>query len=221
MYRKSLGGRNFMITAIRKLGENDDLGIVSSLIYETDKYILPSLFGYDKEKAMRVLPHMIKANTPYNENNIYIGLVDDEIAGIVVAYRSPITIDIGAFFDAFANAGEMADASLEKALKEYFFPLESEGDGYYISSICIDEEIRGQGAGGEMLDGVLPYISKDLDVYLDCVEDNRIALAMYADRGFETLFAFKNFTRASYCKLIRRANRETIIEEMKNEEAHA
>ena len=210
--------RNFMSTTIRKLAQGDDLNIVSSLIYETDKYILPSLFEDDKARAMRVLPYMIKSNTPYNENNIYVGLVDDRIVGIVIACRSPITVDVGAFFNAFESAGEMVDETLERALKEYFFPLESEGNGYYVSSICIDEACRGQGIGRELLDGVLPYLDKDLDVYLDCAEDNEIALSMYSARGFERLFAFKSFTGVPYCKLIRRANRETIIQEMKNEE---
>lgn len=207
-----------MITTIRKLAPGDDLNIVSSLIYETDKYFLPTLFEDNKDIAMRILPHMIRRNTPYNEDNIYVGLVDDKIVGIVVAFRSPIKIDVGAFFDALEGAGVMSAERLEIALKEYFFPLENEGNGYYISSICVDESYREQGIGNELLDGVLPCFGKELDVYVDCAVDNHVALEMYGARGFETLFTFERVRHMTYHKLIRRANRETIIQQRQNEE---
>ena len=207
-----------MITTIRKLAPGDDLNIVSSLIYETDKYFLPTLFEDNKDIAMRILPHMIRRNTPYNEDNIYVGLVDDKIVGIVVAFRSPIKIDVGAFFDALECAGVMSAERLEIALKEYFFPLENEGNGYYISSICVDESYREQGIGNELLDGVLPCFGKELDVYVDCAVDNHVALEMYGARGFETLFTFERVRHMTYHKLIRRANRETIIQQRQNEE---
>ena len=41
-----------MITTIRKLAPGDDLNIVSSLIYETDKYFLPTLFEDNKDIAV-------------------------------------------------------------------------------------------------------------------------------------------------------------------------
>ena len=224
-----------MITTIRKLAPDDDLNIVSSLIYETDKYFLPTLFEDNKDIAMRILPHMIRRNTPYNEDNIYVGLVDDKIVGIVVAFRSPIKIDVGAFFDALEGGNDSGvelmyvfDADkkltgivaerLEIALKEYFFPLENEGNGYYISSICVDESYREQGIGNELLDGVLPCFGKELDVYVDCAVDNHVALEMYGARGFETLFTFERVRHMTYHKLIRRANRETIIQQRQNEE---
>ncbi len=200
-----------MITTVRKLVQGDDLGTVSRLIYETDNYIFPHFFGDSKTSAKEILPYMIQSNTLYNMDNIYVALVDDKIIGIMVIARSPIKIDVGAFFEAFENAGATIDDNFERVLKEYFFPLENESEGYYISNICIDEAYRGQGIGGEMLDSILPTLDSSLDVYLDCLEDNQIALSMYQNRGFEELFKFSGFTGLPYYKLIRRANRETIV----------
>lgn len=205
--------RIFMITTVRKLVQGDDLGTVSRLIYETDNYIFPHFFGDSKTSAKEILPYMIESNTLYNMDNIYVALIDDKIVGITVVAKSPVKIDVGAFFEAFENAGAMIDDNFERVLKEYFFPLENESEGYYISNICIDEAYRGQGIGGEMLDSILPMLDYSQDVYLDCLSDNQVALAMYKSHGFEELFGFSGFTGLPYYKLIRRANRETIVQQ--------
>lgn len=199
-----------MITTVRKLEQDDDLSVVSNLIYETDNYIFPHFFNDSKTSAKGILPYMIDSDTIYNRNNIYVALSEEKIIGIMVINKSPIQINISAFIDSFEKAGEMIDDSFERVLKEYYLPLENEPEGYFIANICIDSAYRGQGIGGALLEMVLSDVEPDKDVYLDCLVDNKVALTVYESHGFEILFEYSGFTGLPYYKMIRRANRELL-----------
>ena len=54
---------------VRALKLDDDLTIVSRLIYLTDKYIYPDWFR-EYDLALKVLPNVIKRETLYNYKNI-------------------------------------------------------------------------------------------------------------------------------------------------------
>ena len=195
---------------VRKLAEGDDLTQVARLIYETDNYIFPHFFGQSTTSAQEILPFMIEADTIYNKNNIYVALLDNQIIAVIVIAPSPIFINLNAFIDSFEKAGAMIDESFRRVMMEYFIPMETLPEGYYIANLCVEELYRGKGVGSAMLDLILDEIDKDKDIYLDCLTDNVRAVSVYESHGFEKLFEFSGFTGLPYYKMIRRAFRAQI-----------
>ena len=199
-----------MITTVRKLSASDDLSTAANLIYETDNYVFPYFFNESKALAKAILPKMMQGDTIYNLNNIYVALYEGQIIGIMVVNEAPISISLSAYIEAYEEAGAMIDEGFERVYKEYFLPMEQEPEGYYIPNICIDPSFRGQGIGGALLEAVLSEIDTSKDVYLNCLSDNEVALAVYEAHGFERLVEYSGFTGLKYFKMIRRANREMI-----------
>ena len=192
---------------VRKLQEGDNLSQVSRLIYETDNYIFPYFFGESATSAKEILPHMIERDTIYNKGNIYVATTSDQIVAIAVVAPSPISINVSAFVEAFDDAGAMIDDAFQSVMKEYFLPMETHPKGYYIANLCVDEAYRGKGFAGALIDSIVEFVGNEGDIYLDCLADNNIALAVYEGHGFETLFSFDGFTGLKYYKLIKRAVR--------------
>lgn len=195
---------------VRKLASEDTLSQVTKLIYETDNYIFPHFFGESTSIAKQILVNMINADTIYNRDNICVAVLNGEVIGISVIAPSPISINVGAFFDAFQEAGADAeiDEAFESVMKEYFIPMETHPDGYYIACLCVDERYRGQGIAGAMLDFILKGEYSSKDVYLDCLADNSVAIAVYEAHGFRKLFEFSGFTGLKYYKMIKRSVEE-------------
>ena len=194
-----------MITTVRKLTADDNVATVARLIYETNNCLFPVFFNDNKPLAKEVLSRMIEGDTIYNKNNIIVACIDSEIIGIIVINKTPIKIDISAYTDAFEMSGALIDDTFERVLKEYYLPLESSPDGYFISCLCVDERFRSQGVGSAMLDVLTSHLDPSLDVYIDCAASNARAISVYEAHGFEKLFDFDGFDSTPYCKMIKRA----------------
>ena len=204
---------------VRKLEKEDSLSQVSRLIYETDNFIFPHFFGHNVTLAKQILTCMIDKDTIYNRENIYVALVDEQIVGISVIAPSPVSINLGAFFEAFECAGatEEIDDAFQSVMKEYFIPMESHPDGYYIACLCVDEQYRGKGIASAMIGQILASHYGESDVYLDCLTDNQAAISVYESHGFERLFEFSGFTSMPYYKMIKRAPKIEMPEESESE----
>lgn len=201
---------------VRKLAIDDSLSRVSKLIYETDNYIFPHFFGESTVQAKQILSCMIEKDTIYNRDNIFVAIVDGQIVGVTVIAPSPVTINVGAFFESFECAGATSeiDEAFQEIMKEYFIPMESHPDGYYIASLCVDEQYRGQGIASAMTEQIINEYYNQKDIYLDCLSDNERAITVYESHGFEKLFEFSGFTGLTFYKMIRRANVKDLSEEI-------
>lgn len=193
-----------MITTVRRLAPDDDIVTVARLIYETNNCLFPVFFNDNKPLAKEILSHMIEGDTIYNRSNIIVACVDSEIIGIIVVNKIPVNIDICAYSDAFEKSGALIDETFERVLKEYYLPLESALDGYFISCLCVDERFRSQGVGSAMLDVLLAHLDPSLDAYIDCASSNARAISVYEAHGFERLFEFDGFDSTPYVKMIKR-----------------
>ena len=199
-----------MITDIRRLSDGDDLGTVAELIYEADNFVFPYLFNGNKALAQQVLMSMMHLDTVYKKENIYVALMGEQIVGVMVVPETPIKIDVATYALAFESAGAMLDESFERVMREYYFPLENEGKGYFIANLCVGEMWRGQGIAGMLLTHVMSMLDSKKDIYLECISTNSSAISIYHTYGFETLFEYAGFTTKTYTKLIKRGKSEQI-----------
>lgn len=186
---------------IRKLTEQDDLSQAAALIYHTDKYIFPYLFGNDISRGAAVLSRMVRADTIYNYRNITAAVADGRTVGIVVALGRPFTVRLAPMAACFLEAGEIVGERFTKVFNEYYSLMEGEGEGVYIANVCVDGNYRGRGIAGRMLSRVLED-GREYD--LETVKGNAPAFALYTAAGFETEYEYPGFTGVPCYKMIRK-----------------
>ena len=185
---------------VRKLTESDRLDKIAELIYFTDKYIFPYMFGGDLEQAKKVFVQMIKTDTIYNFDNIYAAFVDGEPVAIVIMKRTPLNIAYQDMLNAYLSANSVIDARFGKVYNEYYALLNDEPEGVYISNVCVDKAFRGMGIAKQLLLAVL----KDSEEYhLETVKKNAAARALYLSLGFEIVEEYAGFTGVPCLRMTR------------------
>lgn len=176
---------------IRPLNLHDELIAVAELIYSSDNYIYPFLFGNDLSAGKKVLTNMITSDTIYNYKNISVALSSGQIVGMIVLKPVPVKADYETMIDCFIKAGVPVGANFAKVYNEYFKLLEDEPPDVYISNLAVGKMFRGQGVGTTLMQSVL----KNCYTYhLEVVKENASALALYQKLGFEIDCEYPGFT---------------------------
>ena len=175
---------------IRKLTLDDDLNQVGRLIYYTDDYVFPYVYDTPDDGA-KVHAEMVVRDTLYNYENITIGVINGEIAGIVVMKEAPLKISKDEMISAFDAAGVAHDERFERVFKEYWGLLEKEPAGYYIANVCVDQRYRHRGVARAMLNTIL---EKGKVYNLESVVANENAFKLYQSLGFVVEYRYPGFT---------------------------
>lgn len=185
----------------RKLRLTDDLEKVAELIYNTDPYIFPYEYEGNLDKAKAILVNMIKGDTLYNYENIYVAISGETIVGMIVAARAPLSLKAEPMMDCYLKADAVVDGRFKKVYKEYYELLNDEPDGIYIANVCVDKFFRGQGIGKKMLTAFL----RDDETYnLETVKANESAFALYTSMGFEMQYEYPGFTAVPCYRMTRK-----------------
>jgi len=174
---------------IKKLTKNDDLKTVANLIYVTDPFLFPFLFGKNKQAALTKIEKLISLeNNFFSYQNTVAYLENNKIAGICIFYES----------------GQKNKQKLERNIfkvfnwyqvpvfifKTVFFLsfIETEGssDSLYIQNLSVDKNFRGMGVGSKLINFVFEQAQKleYKNVCLDVATDNPRAKKLYERMGF-------------------------------------
>ena len=148
---------------------------VATYVYDVDFRTFDLLFK-NKEKAISTIEHDLKKHEV--DNNFKVILDDDgNLIGMLMAYISKMPYDFRL-----------------KSLKlivvdilDYFVLCDIKEDDLYVAEIAIDDSLRGQGLGREVLLDVIDYAkSKNLNrVILDADFRNVGAKKLYERIGFK------------------------------------
>ncbi len=176
---------------IRPLSCCDDLKIVADLIYYSDNYIYPYLFGNDISVAEKVLSRMIMGDTIYNYKNIRIAVSSEQIIAMVVTKEVPIKVNYEGMLNSFVEAAVPVGAAFAKVFNEYFKLLEDEPRDIYIANIAVDKMFRGMGVGKVLLQSIFDGKST---YHLEVVQANKAAIALYKKLGFTIDYGYAGFT---------------------------
>lgn len=176
---------------------------ISCLIYDTDPFIYPALFGdgpAGKENAGRLLPPVFESgqDSMFSKENLFIAYLDDEAVGIVLWHKGSLVWDSSVLLDAGKEKGiRLVRKNVAAIQKEYVDSNYSQnGDGQdgplSVINVCVAQEHRRKGIAGRMLDR---FISEHDDENMELVvlADNIPAIALYCRRGFETVRKTKGF----------------------------
>lgn len=169
---------------IRKLKITDDLTQVAKILYQTDDFLFPFLFGKEEKAILRLTKLISLENNPFSYRFITID-IDKQIRGILLEEDDKTKLKPAKDFKkAFSFFPLMA-----LAIKQLFLiPTlwhNLEG-GRYIQALCVDKASRGQGIGSKLLNDAIKRAESDeiSKLFLDVVIKNKAALKLYEKLGF-------------------------------------
>ncbi|GAB4440129.1 MAG: hypothetical protein OHK0011_22620 [Turneriella sp.] len=163
-----------------------DAQVVAGLIYDTDPYLFPFLFG-KRQSALPILQRLfrLEANS-FSHRYVTVAEADGEVAGMLIGYE-PQEIDKQAEERDFRRA---LSAFEQLLMIPKFWILQpfldkSEIHGRYIQNVCVAPAHRGKGIGSGL---IRHYCSMAKDsVWLDVEMGNKANLAMYEHMGFRVV----------------------------------
>lgn len=178
-----------VINMVRELTLKDDLYKAAELIYKTDDFIFPFIFG-KQNKAIPIIKKLIALeNNDFSYQRIYC-MDDMGIQGILIGY-DPVEIDSRKENRDFLKSFSLG--SMVRLIKKSYIiePVLDKKDikGLYIQNICVDERFRGKGIGSSLIDYFFQYAqSKNYNcVFLDVGIKNETAKRLYEKKGFHVI----------------------------------
>ena len=173
---------------VRALKLDDDLTIVSRLIYLTDKYIYPDWFR-EYDLALKVLPNVIKRETLYNYKNIVVATVDSKIAGFICFMKEFPKNNYEEMLKAYADSNITPDEGFYRVNKGYFNELDTKYECTYISCCAVLPEYRRMGVASALLN----FFSHH-NLQLAAVKANLAAIKTYEKNGFKYMYDYLGYT---------------------------
>lgn len=169
-----------------KLKSDDNYDDVAELIYKTDAYLYPDLFG-SLENAKKIIPYLLNdhLSTMYRDY-IYVAKDNGKIIGIVSILPHSVEWDFNRIRLAYMEAGLTMGESVY-AVSEYFQEAFCKiGNGSNACNICVSEEYRNKGVGSFILERVIHLAGKST-IELSVLSHNEAAVKLYKKFGFVIL----------------------------------
>lgn len=169
--------------SMRPADRERDRRLVARLIYDTDAYLFPFLFGA-RGSALPVLEELfaLEANS-FSFRHVQVAEYEEQVAGIIIAY-DPVTIDKNAEQADFRRVLSFWQQLLMQP--KYWllgaFLDKSEISGQYVQNLCVDTAFRGKGIGTQMLRQFCQNTQGP--VWLDVESGNDRVRALYERLGF-------------------------------------
>ena len=163
---------------VRPMSDNDNKKDISALIYQTDPYIYPALFGKKISNAKKKLPIMMAQSCVFNSANIRVAEMKGKIVGVAVVLECKPKKKI----DTSLVCGESGKHVCEHYFDEigkYF----KEKDETYILCLCVDADTREKKVGEILLKSVIKT-SNSKKQKLHVLADNEAAIKLYEKHGF-------------------------------------
>jgi len=180
---------------IRPLEKTDDTGAVAALIYETDAFLFPFLFG-TREKALPALKALIELdNNSFSHRHIYCA-VDDTISGILIAFGYGDVdkkLEENDYRKVFSFSRLIVLGIKSFMLKALY--TRQKKDEFYIQNISVVPKVQGRGIGSLLVDFSFQLAAETgcSCLTLDVSGDNPGARRLYERKGFfpqKSFFAF-------------------------------
>ena len=160
---------------------------LAGLIYDTDPYIYPALFGCRKN-ALKLLPELIRGSDPmFDLRNIFAAISDGGIVGLVLWKQGPLAWNPELLYQCLAALKIEPGKYIEDVMDRYFSSYrEVRDDTVSIINVCVDSSLRGHGIGRDLLNCFLNETSDICKNYeLFVLTDNEPAIMLYREYGFE------------------------------------
>ncbi|MFB0921088.1 MAG: N-acetyltransferase [Oscillospiraceae bacterium] len=170
----------------RNIDNTDNLLDVARLIFQTDHYVYPALFGSIKN-AENLLPGVIKQDAVcFCSDNLFGAFYDKHVVGIVCYFNGDYRWSSDVIINEFKKNRIEIPRSFYRASTEYFEGLAHSDDlkrGTYIMNVCIIDSLRNIGLGTRLLRSF--FETKGVEsCSLEVLAENATAINLYQKFGF-------------------------------------
>lgn len=175
----------------RRANENDDLYVISELIYYTDPYIYPFWFDGDIEEAKKYLPTLLKKGKGlFDINNFYVAI--DKSNNHIVALLCAIdkSVDLTYDYEEDKKINYRYKIAIDKYVKSVEDEISNSDDDklLYISNVCVSDGLRGLRIGSKLMSCFIEKMETENNFEkfeLDCLLHNLRAKNLYHSMGFK------------------------------------
>ncbi|MCL2031847.1 MAG: GNAT family N-acetyltransferase [Methanomassiliicoccaceae archaeon] len=178
---------------LRKIESGDDLDQIVNLIYDTDKYLYPDLFG-DGDSSRFVLKTLLnKEGSRFYHDHYHVATMErngkEEIVGLAALQRKEENDDHKIIADTFKKNGLKVPDQYENVIS--YFKKQSASTEYALCNVTVDENYRGQGIGASIVEKIIEISKKTGEPRIELVvlKENIAAIKLYEKFGFKQIGA--------------------------------
>ncbi len=169
---------------IRLLNFEDDFKQAANILYQTDPFIFPFLFGKPEKANIGLSKLMSLPNNSFSYLYTHVYVDSGLIKGLLIETNPLDQLDEEKDFKV-----SFKPSSLLRMLvgQLFLYPiLKHHQEGRYIQNVCVDAPYRGQGIGKELLEDSIKRAKQDQikALYLDVSIKNPRAKKLYESYGF-------------------------------------
>lgn len=168
---------------------------LADLIYDTDPYIYPAMFG-NRDNAACLLPILFRdGDSMFCLENVFVALCGRRIVGLLLWKKGRLKWSPELLKRLAAENGIEISPYLDDVAKEYvdMYADEDKDDIVSLINLSVAGEFRGRGIGRAILEKF--FAGKHSRRYELCVlADNKNAVHLYRSLGFEPVEYYAGFS---------------------------
>ncbi|MCR4793051.1 MAG: GNAT family N-acetyltransferase [Lachnospiraceae bacterium] len=199
--------KNNSIIRCRNISADEMLSIeqyadIARLIYQTDPYIYPAIFGYGDEGiqcAISILSEVFecKKDEMFSKDNLYVLEERGRIIALILWYKGKLNWDPKYIIEIAEKKGIILDKNnIELVRKEYveycYADSTDNNNTVSIINVCVSENKRRTGIGSKILESFI-FEQGSQTYELTVLADNAHAISVYKKFGFSIVKTEEGF----------------------------
>ncbi len=175
----------------RQLDSNDDIDMIASWIYSTDRFLFDLLFSNDRIRAITGISRLIMSDyiNPYHRNFIQVIYEEDskEVCGIVVGFKGSQTSTEQTYRAMMDTSCTTLFLIVQNSVLSKLLASNIRRNDYYIGNLYVNPIYRKCGLGSKLVEKSkqLARQSNCDNVLLDVEYDKPYLLDFYDKLGFK------------------------------------
>ena len=177
---------------------------ISDLIFDTDPYIYPALFGSNeagRKNAQIILPVLFETekDAMFSKENLFLLFSGVSVVGVLLWRKGAMTwtaeglIDVAEMLDVELNKDNVMKVSHEYVDKRYSDLDLSRESIISLVNVCVSKDVRGRGLGSRLL-GYFISLHRNEPMTLCVLADNPRAICLYKNNGFQIVNSYDGFS---------------------------
>ena len=176
-FRQLHSGLKLDITRLKKIGE---------LIYRTDDYIYPDMFG-SETIAAEVIPELLRsgADPMFSLDNLFVCEYAGEPVALILWCQGQLDWSAEPLRKVLRAQGHALPPNLDAVEREYVsgYGAEERKEVISVLNVCVDPQMRGSGVGKRIFKAFLREHAQT-PMELCVLSDNEAAIRLYESCGF-------------------------------------